>query len=39
MNRNSVPPLEGVEHRFIDVGGGVTNHAADAGGSIARTLR
>ena len=39
MNTNSVPPPEGVEHRFIDVRGGVTNHAADADGSIARTPR
>ncbi|KQH81306.1 MULTISPECIES: alpha/beta fold hydrolase [Mycobacterium] len=27
----SIPNLDGVEHRFIDVGGGVTIHVADAG--------
>jgi len=31
MNTNSIPTLEGVEHRFIDLGGGVTIHVADAG--------
>jgi len=31
MNTNSIPALEGVEHRFIDLGGGVTIHVADAG--------
>ncbi len=27
----TLPALEGVEHRFVDVGGGVTIHVADAG--------
>ena len=31
MNTNPIPALEGVEHRFIDLGGGVTIHVADAG--------
>ena len=31
MNTNSIPALEGVEHRFIDLAGGVTIHVADAG--------
>lgn len=31
MNTNSIPALEGVEHRFIDLGGGVTIHVAEAG--------
>jgi pimeloyl-ACP methyl ester carboxylesterase len=31
MNTNSIPALEGVEHRFIELGGGVTIHVADAG--------
>ena len=31
MNLNSIPELEGVQHRLIDVGGGVTIHVADAG--------
>lgn len=28
---STLPTLEGVEHRFVDVGGGVTIHVADAG--------
>ena len=39
MNRNSMPALEGVAHRLIDVGGGLTIHVAGPGESIARTLR
>ena len=39
MNANSMPALAAVEHRFIDVGGGLTIRVADADGSIARTLR
>ncbi|AII10458.1 alpha/beta fold hydrolase [Rhodococcus opacus] len=31
MNSPSLPALAGVEHRFVDVGGGVTIHVADAG--------
>jgi pimeloyl-ACP methyl ester carboxylesterase len=31
MNVSSLPVLEGVEHRFVDLGGGVTIHVADAG--------
>ena len=31
VHANSIPKLQGVEHRFIDVGGGVTIHVADAG--------
>jgi pimeloyl-ACP methyl ester carboxylesterase len=31
MNASSLPVMEGVEHRFIDVGEGVTIHVADAG--------
>jgi pimeloyl-ACP methyl ester carboxylesterase len=31
MNTNTIPALEGVEHRFITVGAGVTIHVADAG--------
>ena len=31
MNVDSIPELEGVEHRLVDVGGGVTIHVADAG--------
>jgi pimeloyl-ACP methyl ester carboxylesterase len=27
----TLPSLDGVEHKFIDVGGGVTIHVADAG--------
>ncbi|MDV6247301.1 hypothetical protein [Rhodococcus opacus] len=30
MNSPSLPVLAGVEHRFVDVGGGVTIHVADA---------
>jgi pimeloyl-ACP methyl ester carboxylesterase len=31
VNRNSLPELEGVQHQFVDLGGGVTIHVADAG--------
>ena len=31
MNLNSLPELEGVQHQFVDLGGGVTIHVADAG--------
>ena len=31
VNVDSLPELEGVEHRFVDLGGGVTIHVADAG--------
>ena len=31
MNQRSLPALAGVEHRFVDVGGDVTIHVADAG--------
>jgi pimeloyl-ACP methyl ester carboxylesterase len=31
MNVSSLPTLEGVEHRFVDLGDGVTIHVADAG--------
>jgi hypothetical protein len=31
VNVDSIPELEGVEHRLIDLGGGVTIHVADAG--------
>lgn len=31
MDVESPPFLEGVEHRFVDVGGGITIHVADAG--------
>ena len=31
MNLNSLPEIEGVQHRFVDLGGGVTIHVADAG--------
>src|ERR1700758_4624440 len=31
VNVDSLPELEGVEHRFVDLGGGVTVHVADAG--------
>jgi alpha/beta hydrolase fold len=31
VNVDSLPELEGVEHRFIGLGGGVTIHVADAG--------
>lgn len=27
----TMPALDGVEHRFVDVGDGVTIHVADAG--------
>jgi len=27
----TLPALDGVEHKFVDVGGGVTIHVADAG--------
>ena len=39
MNANSMPALEGVAHRLIAVGGGLTNHVTGPGESIARTLR
>ena len=39
MKANSMPALEGVAHRLIDVGGGLTIHVAGPGESIARTLR
>ena len=32
MNANSMPARAGVEHRFIDVGGGLTIQVADADG-------
>jgi len=31
VNVDSIPELDGVEHRFVDVGSGVTIHVADAG--------
>ena len=31
VNLNSLPELEGVQHQFVDLGGGVTIHVADAG--------
>lgn len=31
MNVDLLPELKGVEHRFVDLGGGVTIHVADAG--------
>ncbi len=31
VNVESLPELKGVEHRFVDLGGGVTIHVADAG--------
>ncbi len=31
MNVDSIPELEGVEHRLIDLGSGVTIHVSDAG--------
>jgi pimeloyl-ACP methyl ester carboxylesterase len=31
VNVDSLPELKGVEHRFVDLGGGVTIHVADAG--------
>ena len=31
VNVDSIPELEGVEHRLIDLSGGVTIHVADAG--------
>jgi pimeloyl-ACP methyl ester carboxylesterase len=31
VNLNSLPEIEGVQHRFVDLGGGVTIHVADAG--------
>lgn len=31
MNAIAMPTLDGVEHRYLDLGGGVTIHVADAG--------
>jgi pimeloyl-ACP methyl ester carboxylesterase len=31
MDTDSIPALDGVSHRFVDVGGGVTVHVAEAG--------
>lgn len=31
LSTESLPVQDGVEHRFVDVGGGVTIHVADAG--------
>ena len=31
LRTESLPVQDGVEHRFVDVGGGITIHVADAG--------